>query len=216
MNRTKIDWPGLTHTWNPITGCKRGYSYCYAKGIWDHWFRKRYGVEYSHILVHENRFEQRPPKGCGRIFVGDMSDLEYWPREALIRVLDYCAGYPLTEFMFLTKSARAYRRIYEGLIKWPVNTMQGITVERFDNTDNIDAVYDVCISCPRPFVSWEPMLGPADYPVPDNVELVIVGAMTGRKRVPVKQEWIDSAWKHVPKGKRYFKKSITESLVESL
>jgi len=31
MNRTKIDWPGLGYTWNPVIGCKRNCSYCYAK-----------------------------------------------------------------------------------------------------------------------------------------------------------------------------------------
>jgi len=35
MNKTKIQWPGLTHTWNPVTGCRRGCSYCYAKKIND-------------------------------------------------------------------------------------------------------------------------------------------------------------------------------------
>ena len=24
MNKTNIDWPGLTHSWNPIYGCLRG------------------------------------------------------------------------------------------------------------------------------------------------------------------------------------------------
>lgn len=31
MNKTKIEW--CTHTWNPVTGCKRGCPYCYAKSI---------------------------------------------------------------------------------------------------------------------------------------------------------------------------------------
>lgn len=29
MNRSKIEW--CDHTWNPITGCRHGCSYCYAK-----------------------------------------------------------------------------------------------------------------------------------------------------------------------------------------
>ena len=31
MNRTKIEW--CDSTWNPVTGCKHGCEYCYAKRI---------------------------------------------------------------------------------------------------------------------------------------------------------------------------------------
>ena len=31
MNKTKIDW--CDSTWNPVTGCKHGCPYCYARGI---------------------------------------------------------------------------------------------------------------------------------------------------------------------------------------
>lgn len=29
MNPTKIEW--ATHVWNPVTGCKHGCPYCYAR-----------------------------------------------------------------------------------------------------------------------------------------------------------------------------------------
>jgi protein gp37 len=31
MNKTKIEW--CDSTWNPVTGCKHGCQYCYARGI---------------------------------------------------------------------------------------------------------------------------------------------------------------------------------------
>ena len=31
MNQTKIDWADAT--WNPVTGCRHGCTYCYARGI---------------------------------------------------------------------------------------------------------------------------------------------------------------------------------------
>ena len=35
LNKTKIDWPGLTHTWNPVVGCRHNCYYCYAKKMND-------------------------------------------------------------------------------------------------------------------------------------------------------------------------------------
>ncbi|RHO54244.1 DUF5131 family protein [Ruminococcaceae bacterium AM07-15] len=29
MNKTKIDW--ATMSWNPVTGCRHGCPYCYAR-----------------------------------------------------------------------------------------------------------------------------------------------------------------------------------------
>ncbi|MBQ9617481.1 MAG: DUF5131 family protein [Oscillibacter sp.] len=34
INKTKIEW--CTHTWNPVTGCKHGCPYCYARSIANH------------------------------------------------------------------------------------------------------------------------------------------------------------------------------------
>lgn len=31
MNKTKIEW--CTHTWNPVTGCRHGCPYCYARAV---------------------------------------------------------------------------------------------------------------------------------------------------------------------------------------
>ena len=31
VHKTKIEW--CSHTWNPITGCRHGCEYCYARRI---------------------------------------------------------------------------------------------------------------------------------------------------------------------------------------
>jgi len=37
MNKTKIDW--CDRSWNPVTGCLHGCSYCYARRI-----AQRFGI----------------------------------------------------------------------------------------------------------------------------------------------------------------------------
>lgn len=44
MKKTKIDW--ADSTWNPVTGCKHGCEYCYARGI---------ATRFAGFLPEENR-----------------------------------------------------------------------------------------------------------------------------------------------------------------
>jgi protein gp37 len=98
--------------------------------------------------------------------------------------------------MFLTKNSYSYAGF-----GWPANTMQGVTITQcFNRISTIDL--------PRPYLSIEPLLGPVNHPFPDNVEQVIVGAMTGPKKVIPKPEWIQSIRDNVPEEKIYWKKNI--------
>lgn len=61
LHKTKIEW--ATHTWNPVTGCRHGCEYCYARR-----FIARFA---PHVC---ERPEPEPleflPKGSG-LFVAD-------------------------------------------------------------------------------------------------------------------------------------------------
>lgn len=56
MEKTKIDW--CDSTWNPITGCKHGCPYCYAKGIVNR-FASRKGCK----LVEPETYRITTPDG---------------------------------------------------------------------------------------------------------------------------------------------------------
>jgi protein gp37 len=199
MNKTRIDWPGLTHTWNVVTGCRRGCSYCYARRI-----HKRFhpDVPFEHIVFHPDRLLSRVPPKPTRIFVGSMSDIEYWDRSDTDKILRVCQSNLQHEFLFLSKSPHSYHNI-----DWPVNCMQGLTITE-GNAVAMGRVGSLCTYVPRPFLSVEPLLGPILDDLPEKIELVICGVMTGPGAVPPKTYWIDSVLAHCPTDKLHWKANI--------
>lgn len=198
MNRTKIDWPfPRLYTWNPVTGCKRGCSYCYARRM-----HERFNEgPYSDIVFHRDRlYEPYRLKKPATIFVGSMSDVQYWSEEMVLEVISTCFTCQCHTFMFLTKSLLVYQDY-----TWPANCWLGTTLT------GVPGVW------PRtPFLRWpnhryvslEPLLGPVRTPCPNDIDLVIVGAMTGPGAVKPKPEWIESIRENVPGDKLYWKRSM--------
>lgn len=144
------------------------------------------------------------------IFVGSMSDIEYWPKNITEYIIREISNYPTHTFMFLSKNAWSY----DGFI-WPQNTMQGLTVTQTGCKDALEIVK--MFDCPRPFLSIEPLLGMVygkfyggfrDAPF----EKIIVGAQTGPKAVVPKPEWIQSVRDNVPADRIYWKRNIKRYL----
>jgi protein gp37 len=205
FNKTDIDWPRLTHTWNPITGCKRGCPYCYAKRNWKRLHEKRTGRRFDEITYWPSRINKAPPKKADRIFVGSMSEPEYWPTKEYESIVEYCRAFMRCEYMFLSKSF--IQSYYFHVLYWPTNTMQGLTIEQ---AKTVDRLREFACRVRRPYLSIEPLLGPVAVDVPDEIELVIVGAMTGPGAVKPKAEWIQSCRDHIAPEKLWFKQSIRE------
>ena len=205
MNKTKIEW--CDYTWNPIRGCKRGCYYCYAKVIHD-----RFNEEpFTEIKYHPDRMKdllwlgkQKP----STVFIGSMSDIEYWPKDVTQHILDEIKKYDKHTFMFLSKNPKSYLGF-----KWPENSMQGLTIERCETIQDNYNITLLIGNCHRPFVSIEPLLG---YVVFNEailkMEKIIVGAMSGPGAVKPKPEWIHSIKKWVPEEKIFWKKNILTDL----
>lgn len=129
MNKTKIDW--ATMSWNPVTGCRHGCPYCYARrtatrfnaGLEDpaplagglHVLPEKikatpypYGFEPT---LHRYRLGQpQNTKEPQTVFVCSMADLfgRWVPTSWIVEVLDACRKAPQHRYLFLTKNPARY------------------------------------------------------------------------------------------------------------
>lgn len=182
MQRTKIDWPGLDYTWNPVIGCKRDCSYCYAKRMNT---RFKWIPEWTDPQYFPERLEiPLKVKKPSTFFVGSISDICFWKTEWLEAVLTMCDGCPQHTFMFLTKDPTIYRKH-----RFPANCPIGVTIAKWTESERLKWVrpFDRYV-----FVSVEPLLSTMENVDLSFACLVIVGADTSPGAKPPKQEWIYS------------------------
>ena len=230
MNKTTIDWPDLTHTINPVSGCLRncnkeshGFD-CYANKL--HTMRHRavgagkklpfrYRFPFNKMVFYPLTLSSVPKRSrvIKKVFVGSMSDICYWKPEWLVETLEFCEERPEMEFMFLTKDPGVYKKYY-----FPKNCWQGFTVIDQSDIDIISIKNPGYLSFirgrsgekNRKFLSIEPLINNVVLGnLEENlIDLVIVGADSSKNPVIPKKEWIDSI-KH---PNIHYKKNIKKYL----
>lgn len=205
MNNVKKSIGWCDFTFNPITGCKRGCSYCYARRIHERFYK----TPFTDIVFHKERLFDKMPKEPSNIFVGSMSDCQYWNDSQWYDVLGVCKQNYQHTFMFLSKCPTAYHDV-----KMPSNCMQGLTLTSIDSKDRLTMIDGLFNYASRPYLSIEPLLGNVvDAGVwYDLLDLIIVGAMTGVGALKPRLEWIQSIKDNVPADKIYWKSNIKKYL----
>ena len=192
MQKTKIEW--CDYTWNPVVGCRRGCSYCYAKRLND-----RFGMipDFSVPTFFPERLNDKFPKKPSKIFVGSMTDICFWKREWMDEVLKIIRKQPQHTFMFLTKNGDIY-----GKYIFPVNCWAGVTYMSDWHLKLSNTNWRI-----KKYLSIEPLLKEIKVKNIGNTwDLVIIGGLTPR---PLhKNKWVDKIIKHCDDcGIEYFLKS---------
>lgn len=177
MNKTGIEWCDMT--WNPVTGCRHGCDYCYARRIAERFGTRlpdRSGYPDTHNGVHvvESKIKGNPypykfeptflpfrlveplqKRQPQNIFVCSMADLfgRWVPDEWIGEVFQACEKAPQHNYLFLTKNPQRYVDLYEkGMLPMEDNMWYGTTVTGPDDRFMFSVEH-------RTFLSIEPMMG---------------------------------------------------------
>ena len=218
MNRTKIEY--CDYTWNPVTGCKHGCPYCYARRI---------GMRFQdhfNPTFHESRLGQ--PAKCptpSTIFVCSMGDLfGGWVTDSWItKVLGVAEENPHHTFLFLTKAPDRYIPHYH----WPENCWLGVSV------DTRKRAIDILNLTKRAFPKWYADLGkttPTKFWISceplledvaslldlNGISAVIIGAQTGPGAIKPDEQWVVNIIHRCEEAgvKFFLKNNIDEGLRE--
>ena len=193
MNRTKIEW--TDYSWNPITGCKHGCWYCYAKKLTQR-FKKIFPNGFEPTFYPQRLKEPYEVKKPSKIFVCSIADLfaPWTPIEWREKVYDSMLWCPVKhDFQMLTKQPQGI----PNAPVYPKNWWFGVTVTEQSEADKICEITQVDAGVR--FVSFEPLLGDISCYMGD-LDWAIIGKLTGSKRVNLKAEWV---WNLVGQLKAY-------------
>ena len=193
MNNTDIGW--TDYTWNPVTGCKHGCEYCYAKKLAETRLSHIYKDGFQPTLW-ENRLNQpKEVKGGRRIFVVSMGDLfgEWVPNHWIEKVLEIVKDCPQHTFQFLTKNPARYSHF-----DFPDNTILGTTITNSEQMKELATIEtEKIVRNNNTFVSFEPLLEDVlnkhiSYPAHffGDVDWIIIGAKTGKNPIQPKRKWV--------------------------
>lgn len=212
MNKTTIEWCDLT--WNPVTGCKHGCPYCYARKIAERFRGSKAWPKGFEPMFHPERMKDLRKAGTkwtcpqslakgSTIFVCSMADLfgSWVPNGWINETLTFMRATPRHTYILLTKNpVKAKHQLIENFYQFgekffpskiPQNWWIGASVESSTFTGRIDELRN--IPTDNRFVSFEPLLGDADsvdFPLDlTGIKQVIIGAQTNPDHY-VGLEWV--------------------------
>lgn len=196
MNNTKntIGWCDLT--WNPVTGCLHGCWYCYARKMFTR-FHRSFEPTFHPERLNEPWELKKPSK----IFCCSVADLfaEWTPvewRDAVLESINLC---PINHtFQLLTKNPERIPEGFYGKQDRPI--WIGATITSQSEMWKAIQLYHRVWGHVNRFLSFEPLLEAIDiiqphlenYPYLNGIDWIIIGKLTGSRKVPLQKEWVQS------------------------
>ena len=213
FNRTNDNIEWANWTWNPVTGCKQGCPYCYAREI----AARFYGQGGFEPKFHPDRLSApvntRPPKPGGpignrNVFVCSMADLfgSWVPQEWIDEVIEAVRAAPQWNFLFLTKSPDRLVGI-----DWPGNAWVGTTVDCQERVAAAEQAF-AHITASVKFLSCEPLLEELTFQNLKVFDWLIVGPRrVGKNHEQPQWTWVESLVRQARAAglQIYFKPQLT-------
>jgi protein gp37 len=214
MNRTGIEW--CDYTWNPIVGCTHGCEFCYARRMAK---RQKPGVRIEAAdgaphpygcqdcydfrpHLHAERLDQPQKVKSPRIvFCGSMGDL-FDPelaaedRQQVWHAMNDAWWH---HYVVLTKrpdliDAGEIREHCQSIVDAGCDghLWLGVSVTCDADWWRVEELLEAAhpAGVLTTLISFEPLLGPIEHPIPAEIEWVIVGAQTGPGAEPMPYGWV--------------------------
>lgn len=176
-----ISWAAWS--WNPVTGCLHGCTYCYARAI-IHRYPEANPAGFT-PLFHEERLdapantripiEHRDDPAYRRVFVCSMADLygRWVPDEWIKQIHESMLASPHWEYLLLTK----FPDRYVGL-DMPPGTWLGTSVDEQKRVRIAERAFRQVEDVKVKWLSLEPLTEPLEFSDLSMFDWVVIGAQT--------------------------------------
>jgi len=196
FNKTNENISWAKWSWNPLTGCKHGCPYCYARDIAYRFYKEKFEPTF-HPHRLKAPFNTKIPlqrnneEGIHNVFVCSMADLfgDWVPQEWIDKVMDAVRTSPQWTYIFLTKNPS---RMID--IEWPENAWVGTTVDIQKRVKPAEEAFSQFEATAK-FISVEPFLEDLRFNNIGVFDWVIIGGQSRSSRSPEFQpekQWVRS------------------------